>query len=57
MPEVTGKYSDDIKTLVNSLLNRDPSGRPSIAKILANPLLVNIFMDLPINVGRPKGVR
>lgn len=56
-PIMTGKYSDDVKELVNSLLSREPERRPSIQQVLANPVLVNTFMDLPINIGRPKGIR
>ncbi|XP_028404721.1 serine/threonine-protein kinase Nek8-like isoform X2 [Dendronephthya gigantea] len=57
VPPVTGKYSDDLKELVTSLLNRDPEQRPTIKEVLANPLLINTHMDLPLNVGRPKGIR
>jgi NIMA (never in mitosis gene a)-related kinase len=54
---MTGNYSNEIKDLVTSLLNREPDKRPSIKEVLANPLLINTFMDLPINIGRPKGIR
>ena len=57
LPITTNKYSDDIKELVNTLLSREPENRPSIQQVLANPLLVNTFMDLPVNIGRPKGIR
>lgn len=57
VPPLTGKYSDDIKELVKKLLSRDPEQRPSIKDVLSSPLLINIFMDLPINIGRPKGIR
>ncbi|CAB4035030.1 serine threonine- kinase Nek8-like, partial [Paramuricea clavata] len=57
VPPMTGTYSNEIKDLVTSLLNREPDKRPSIKEVLANPLLINTFMDLPINIGRPRGLR
>lgn len=57
IPPVPEKYSDDIKDLLWKLLRRDPNQRPSVNDVMAEPLLVNILMDLPMKIGRPQGIR
>ena len=57
VPPIPEKYDDDIKELLMKLLCRDPNQRPSIREIMAEPLLVNTLMDLPMRIGRPPGVR
>ena len=57
VPPITGKYSEDIKDLLMKLLRREPNQRPSINEVMAEPLLINILMDLPMTIGKPQGVR
>lgn len=38
-PAITANYSKDLKALIKTLLQNNPLKRPSISKILQNPLL------------------
>lgn len=45
-------YSEGLKALIYSLLQRHPDDRPSVHKVMAAPVLVNIHMNLATDVGR-----
>ena len=49
---ISERYSEDFKKLVLSMLHLDPAKRPSLARIMAQPLIVNALFNLHTDVGR-----
>lgn len=49
---ISERYSEDLKKLVLSLLQVDPTKRPTLRQIMAQPLLVNALFNLSTDVGR-----
>ena len=45
-------YSEGLRDLINSMLQRNPDDRPNIENIMANPVVVNILVNLGTDVGR-----
>lgn len=46
------RYSEGLGRLIHSLLHLKPDKRPSIAEIMAQPVVVNALFDLRTDVGR-----
>lgn len=49
---ISERYSDDFKNLVLSMLQIDPTKRPTLPQIMAQPLIVNALFNLHTDVGR-----
>lgn len=46
------RYSPELRKLILSMLALDPTKRPGIPEIMAQPVVVNALFDLPTDVGR-----
>jgi NIMA (never in mitosis gene a)-related kinase len=46
------RYSPELRRLILSMLALDPTKRPGIPDIMAQPVVVNALFDLPTDVGR-----
>ena len=49
---IPSRYSEGLRDLINSMLQRNPDDRPNIENIMANPVVVNILVNLGTDVGR-----
>jgi serine/threonine protein kinase len=47
---VKNLYSDELSTLINSMLQRDPESRPSIKEILMSPMVVSKAKEFKITI-------
>lgn len=45
-PPISNCYSDDVKSLIDDLLCKDPAKRPSIQKVIERPFLKNRITEL-----------
>ncbi|EDO46185.1 predicted protein [Nematostella vectensis] len=46
------RYSEELRKLILDMLVLDPTKRPGIKEIMAQPVIVNALFDLPTDVGR-----
>jgi len=49
---VSEHYSQELKRLIESLLQLDPRRRPSMNRIMAQPVMINSLLDLSTDIGR-----
>ena len=49
---ISERYSEDFKKLVLSMLQIDPTKRPTLRQIMAQPLIVNALFNVCTDVGR-----
>lgn len=49
---ISERYSKDLKNLILSILQIDPTKRPSLPQIMAQPLVVNALFNMRTDVGR-----
>ena len=49
---ISEHYSQELKLLIDSLLHLEPSRRPKINRIMAQPVLINSLLDLSTDIGR-----
>ncbi|KAJ8306380.1 hypothetical protein KUTeg_016925 [Tegillarca granosa] len=45
-------YSEDLRTLILSMLHLDPNRRPHINQIMAQPIVINALMNLHTDMGK-----
>ena len=51
-PPVSEHYSQELKRLIDNLLHLDPTQRPSVNRIMAQPVMINSLLDLSTDIGR-----
>lgn len=49
---ISEHYSQELKILIDSLLHLEPTRRPNVNKIMAQPVLINALLDLSTDIGR-----
>ncbi|XP_077981565.1 serine/threonine-protein kinase Nek8-like [Glandiceps talaboti] len=49
---ISDHYSEDLRKLILSMLHLDPSKRPTINQIMAEPIVINALLDLHTDIGR-----
>ena len=54
---ISVNYSDELKSLILSMLHLDPNKRPTINQIMARPILINALMYLHTDMGMLKCTR
>ena len=54
---ISDQYSEELRSLILSMLHLDPARRPHINQIMACPIVVNALMNLHTDTGRVACVR
>jgi len=54
---ISSHYSRQLQDLIRRMLHLDPTKRPTIAQIMAEPILINTIMNLHTDVGKVPSVR
>jgi len=49
---IAEQYSDSLRQLIQDMLNLDPSKRPTIDQIIAQPFILNTLLTLYTDFGR-----
>ena len=49
---ISEHYSQELKRLIDSLLHLEPTRRPNVNKIMAQPVVINPLLDLSTDIGR-----
>ncbi len=54
---ISDHYSEELRSLILSMLHLDPNKRPDINQIMAQPIVINALLNLHTDMGKVPCVR